>query len=946
MKAVCFALIFSSLAGLLHAQDSLSLRDAQEIKLLAQRKVERGLTDLLNTVSFEDLGEFERKALMTDSYGDSPNKLFYNAEVIIEDDINPEHTGTGRPMDVAVDKYLGNLELFYKKSAENTINFSDFRVSDVKKTSYYYVKVFYKSFFKGQHNQIATPYKPVERVAEIRAEKKGKKWVASIARLGFVTPADSANATLNDVLIAAEKAVLTASTADNQAAIVDEAELAREKEREAERKAREEYNHWLDTGDKAFAEQDYEKALEAYTEADKRNDYDDLLPRKKIYQVKRAFEKAKQTQGELLREYLAKASVAQKSRRYTEAIGYLRKASELKPDSVALGENIKLLNQKARIKAELDEKYNAGQYSEVIKDYSSSIKKDKTNSDYYLGRGMAYVKTNKLKSALEDFNKAIESDFANLAALEARAELYVVQKDIPKAIGDLTSALNIDATNAELFVRRATLKIQTRNHKGAFEDYDQAIKIAPKISLYYYLRGHLFAQNNDNESAISDFSETVKLDDKHPLSYYERGLSYVRLQKIKEAGADFNRLRQLGIVPEQQTQVDAIAQDYFRKGLSSYNNLSFEEAIVHFDESLLIKPDAPDAWYYRGMSYAVGSEFQSAISSLSRAIQLRPDYSEAFFEKAKVHYQLTQYNQAAADYRQARTLAPTYYLAFVGEGHALFQQKLYDKATLAYETIKVNEKKIGQAFSDSLFADVYHSLGLCYYETGLFSKALDELSRAIDKKPDFSAAYFYRGKTQEAGKNLRKAIADYRKAVALDDENPLKYFMLANALQNDESYEDAIKMYESSIRFDPKNQCCRAISYINQGDCYYIKSKFELATRDYLEAFQLDDSMQKPTSNRNVGFAFIFQKKPQEALRFLEKATNDVNIAAEVYYGMACAYLQQKKIQEALQWFEKAFQTAQITRSYLRKDKMIEISDKNFENNTDFKALTNRLLKK
>lgn len=173
MRSLLFLTLILNTIPLL-AQDSLSMRDAQEIKLLAQRKVERGLVDLLNTISFEDLGEFERKALMTDSYGDSPNKLFYNVEVIVEDDINPEHTGAGRPMDVVVDKYLSNLELFYKKSAENTITFTDFRLSNVKKTSYFYVKVFYKSFFKGQHNQIAIPYKAVERVAEIRAEKKAK----------------------------------------------------------------------------------------------------------------------------------------------------------------------------------------------------------------------------------------------------------------------------------------------------------------------------------------------------------------------------------------------------------------------------------------------------------------------------------------------------------------------------------------------------------------------------------------------------------------------------------------------------------------------------------------------------------------------------------------------------------------------------------------------------
>ena len=41
-----------------------TLRDAREIQLLAQRKVERGLADLLNTLTFDELGEFERRSIV------------------------------------------------------------------------------------------------------------------------------------------------------------------------------------------------------------------------------------------------------------------------------------------------------------------------------------------------------------------------------------------------------------------------------------------------------------------------------------------------------------------------------------------------------------------------------------------------------------------------------------------------------------------------------------------------------------------------------------------------------------------------------------------------------------------------------------------------------------------------------------------------------------------
>lgn len=943
-KAALVSFLLLCLGLVSQAQDSLRLRDAQEIKLLAQRKVEKGLADLLNTICFEDLGEFERKSIMADSYGESPNKLFYNAGVIVEDDINPEHTGKERPQDLPVDKYLSNLELFYKKSIERTIIFSDFRISNVKKTGYYYVKVYFKSHFQSSHNQITTTYQVLDRVAEVRADRKGKKWAATIAGLSFVAPDDSVGATLNDVIIAQDEPLFLASGNENKA--MREAELAREKEREEERKAQEVYTRFLDMGDKALAEKDYEKALEAFTEAEKRNVYDDLLPRRKIYQIKRAFEQLKQTNNDLLREYLSKANVAQKKRQYTEAIGYFRKASELKPDSTALGETISLLNTKARIKAELDEKYHAGSYSDVIKDYTNYIKKEKGNSDYYLGRGLAYYKTNKIKQALEDYNSAIELDYSNLAAFEARARLYEFQKDLPKAIGDLTSYLNIDPGNADISVFRANLRIKTRNNKGAFEDYDRAIVLAPGVAEYYFLRGLLYSQTEEFADAIKDFSEAIAHNDKYVNALYQRGLVLIKTRKIKEAGADFSRLRQVGISPEQQKEISGIAGIFFQKGLDAFNGNAFREAILYLDESIAIQPDAPDVWYYRGLNFDKISDAKNALSSFTTAIRYRPEYSEAWYERGKVHFQIASFPEAESDFKQARNLLPTYYLAALGEGDALFFQKLYPKAIQSYEFIKKYEKKIGKTFSDSLYSEAYNRLGICYYETGAFEKAIEEYSRALSNRNTFSNAYQNRGKAYESLKNMKKAIADYQKAVYLDDKNPHKYLMLADALQANEDFDEAIKIYEGAIENDQNNQCCLATALVKRGDAYYQKSQFDFSAQNYLQAFQLDSTTYNTTTSYKAGIGLIYLKKTKDAIVHLAVSAKETSLMADAWYGLGCANLQLKNKTEALKWFEKAFQTGKVTRSYIRKDKLIEFCDKTFKNNTEFKSLMSRLLKK
>ncbi|WP_165939988.1 tetratricopeptide repeat protein [Dyadobacter psychrotolerans] len=922
------------------SQDSLSVREGQEIQLLARRKVEKGLNDLLNTISFEDLGDFERKALRTDSYGNSVNKVFYNDKVIIEDDINPEHISGKTGTDLPIDRYLSDFELFYPKSVDRTILFTDFDVSALKKSEYYYVKVYFKSQFNSRHNQIKIPYGQVRRVAEVRAEKKGKKWLTYIMRVAFVTEIDSAKSPLNDVLLTSDS--IAVNGGKQIAEVISEAENLRNKERETERKALEEYNSWLTTGDKAFASRDYDKALEAYTEAEKRNDFDDLLPRRKIYQVKRAFEKEKQTQVELLREYLAKGSIAQKKRNYTEAVGYYKKAFELKPDSLALGATIKQLNQKSSVKTELDEKYNSGKYAEVIKDYSKILRKEKSNSDYYLGRGLAYVMTNESDRALKDFTQSIELDFSNLAALKARAELFATKKDYPKAAADLTSYLNIDDSADDVFARRAKYRILTRNTAGAFEDYNKAVELSPKYPGHYFSRGILFFQTENYPNAVTDFSNGLKLDNKHSESYYNRGLAYVKLSQPEQAGQDFAQLRKLGINADQQQQIGLIVNHYFEKAFKSLADKKYENAIKEFDETIFIKPDISEAWYHRGQSFTALSDTLAALESYDRAISFRPDYSQAFFERAQLWFGLGKFEKAAADYRKSYEINPLNYLANAGEAHAYYEQKWFDKAIVSYQFIKINEKKIGKSFSDSVFANIYNQLGVSLFLTGQTAKAIEEFDRAIARNENFSDAYCNRGKAYEKENSLRRAVADFKKSAGLDGKTPIKYQFLGNAQYKEENFEDAILSFSEAIKLDADNRCCMAVSKLKRGDCYYALKQYRQATDDYESAFAIDSVTHIPDAFYNTGIAFLYQRQTDRSIKFLSRITAKDLVKGQAYYGLACAYVQQKKPEQALAWFEKSFQTGTISRAYIRKDKLLESVDKAFANSSAFKELVNK----
>ncbi|KAB7728387.1 hypothetical protein F5984_18620 [Rudanella paleaurantiibacter] len=193
-KLLPFLLLLSSVAGMAQTKPkpipNLSKSDQAEIRNMARKQIEN-LRALLNTITFSDVSEFERDAVIKNSFLPNANQIFLNDGVIVEDDINPENTGAGKPADVPIEKYLRNLDLFYTKTEGFSIDFTEVIPRNVQNGAVPYLQVYFVSTFKSQHNQIAKPYQPTRRVAEFRAERVGKGWSVMITRLAFapsVTP--------------------------------------------------------------------------------------------------------------------------------------------------------------------------------------------------------------------------------------------------------------------------------------------------------------------------------------------------------------------------------------------------------------------------------------------------------------------------------------------------------------------------------------------------------------------------------------------------------------------------------------------------------------------------------------------------------------------------------------------------------------------------------------
>lgn len=201
--------IIAGLTGV--SAQNLTDLEKEEIRRRASFRMEE-FQELLQLISdpTRSRGAIDRFIVSSYSLDDSLfNQVFYDDEVIIEDDLTPIDL-TQENIEVSalpVATYLNNFKLQYQKSYEKTIFFTDIEFSEVRTEDFIYLIVSYTSQFKGKNSlHPEYQYTPVKRKATLRAAfnatlDRWQVWIAGINydRAPMQSPAAGVEPLVNNV---------------------------------------------------------------------------------------------------------------------------------------------------------------------------------------------------------------------------------------------------------------------------------------------------------------------------------------------------------------------------------------------------------------------------------------------------------------------------------------------------------------------------------------------------------------------------------------------------------------------------------------------------------------------------------------------------------------------------------------------------------------------------
>lgn len=98
----------------------------------------------------------------------------------------------------------------------------------------------------------------------------------------------------------------------------------------------------------------------------------------------------------------------------------------------------------------------------------------------------------------------------------------------------------------------------------------------------------------------------------------------------------------------------------FLRGRAAYDDKDYLGAIDDFDKVIQQKPDWPDGYHYRGLSYSYCGQHQPAVPDYEETIALSPYLATAYNDLGWAYRELSKFDKAKANFDKAIELEPNY----------------------------------------------------------------------------------------------------------------------------------------------------------------------------------------------------------------------------------------------------------------------------------------------
>ncbi len=286
--------------------------------------------------------------------------------------------------------------------------------------------------------------------------------------------------------------------------------------------------------------------------------------------------------------------------------------------------------------------------------------------------------------------------------------------------------------------------------------------------------------------------------------------------------------------------------------LETKNGTANDEAIDYLEQSIVLEPNAPYAYFTLGNRYNSKNEFDKAKLNFDKYIGLIPNSAWAYNNRGLVYYNQKKYDSAILNFKKAIVLKPDYAVAYNNAANAYSRSKVYDEAIIFY-------KKAMELDPTNPMA--YNGLGDSYSNLKFYDSAVLYFKKALELNPakPSPSTYFNLGRVYSRKKEYAEARKNYKKVLDITPDNVAVYMRLGDDYSNLRNFDSAIINYKKIIELEPNNK--DAEYYLCQ---MYSLKKDTAKSLSYLEQvlkknYQTLNYMENDTEIDNIRTFYSFK---------------------------------------------------------------------------------------
>ncbi|MFT3931284.1 MAG: tetratricopeptide repeat protein [Spongiibacteraceae bacterium] len=316
--------------------------------------------------------------------------------------------------------------------------------------------------------------------------------------------------------------------------------------------------------------------------------------------------------------------------------------------------------------------------------------------------------------------------------------------------------------------------------------------------------------------AESYYQQALELDPGHPGALYF-------LANI--AFADGRLAFAAELVRELLNQEPTDSEAWHLRGMIAFREGNLRESIECYKKAIAFQPTYAMAFYSLGIALETEGDTVGALESLVMAVKTHSQFSEAHYAIGKIYKSQLKLDDAIVSFRQAIAIKPDLIPAYEELAQLLFAQKKID------EVIELLDNALARNVAN---AGIHAWLGTAHALKMQLDAAIYHCEKALLFDPDCFVAHFSLGTALRNKGNVREAIARYKRAHALNSNDPQLLAALASTLYSIGELNEAAEIYQGWLKIEPENPvarhhlaACTGSAVPLRADDAYVESTFD-----------------------------------------------------------------------------------------------------------------------